>query len=265
MCKRLPIAFLFFCTVISSAWADSQYDGWWFDATQPGSGVSIEIQGDTMFSAAYSYYDGSPVWFTGISKYNAAKDSYIGKIQVWMNGAMSMLPDNPMAIDAGNGTIRFISTDQAEMTYQLSLPEQINSTTVPLTRFMNTAAPGTSDSRLLGWWWDPSYNGMGFFLEAQGGTLFGAWYHYYPDEQMQAAFGTWLSFSGPFENGANSFSANLMLWQGGTSWDKPEYQAPIPTDTGMPVTLDIKADGKIDMHVGGGLNMDFKLERFRFN
>lgn len=178
---------------------------------------------------------------------------------------MSMLPSNPVPIEAGNGTIKFLSTDQLEMTYELHQPTEVNATKVTLTRFMDTVAPGTSDSRMLGWWYDPAYNGMGFYLEAQGGTLFGAWYHYYPDEQLKMALGTWLSFSGPFANNATSFSANLMMWQGGTSWDQLVYQAPTPTDTGIPVTLDIKNDGKIDMHVGGSLNLDLKLERFRFN
>ncbi|RUM88662.1 MAG: hypothetical protein DSZ23_04265 [Thermodesulfatator sp.] len=217
-----------------------------------------------MFSAAYSYYNGVPVWFTGVLKYNAAEDAYTGKVQIWQNGAMSMLPADPFPTDSGNETIRFTSADQAEMTYRLIWPTQVNPTKITLKKFMDTVAPGTNDNRLSGWWWDPAYNGMGFFLEAQGGTLFGAWYHYGPDEQAQTAFGTWLSFSGPFENGAASFSTNLIRWQGGTSWDQPAYQTPVSTDTGNPISLNIKTDGKIDMHVGGDLNLDLKLERFRF-
>ena len=177
-----------------------------------------------------------------------------------------MLPDNPVPTEAGNGTISFTSDDTANMVWGVTFAGESTGIIISdIKKFMPTMAPGESDNRLLGWWWDPAYNGMGFFIEAQGGTLFGAWYHYYPDEQTQTAFGTWLTFGGPFENGASSFSGNLTMWLGGSTMGVPPYQAPVSQDTGIPVRLDIKADGKIDMHVGGDFNLDLKLERFHFN
>ena len=77
-----------------------------------------------MFSSAYSYIQGMPTWSTSTGRYDDAGKSSSGKIYIWQNWAMSMLPLNPAAIESGNGTIRFTSQDQAEMTFEFFLPVQ---------------------------------------------------------------------------------------------------------------------------------------------
>jgi serine protease len=48
--------------------------GWWWAENESGRGYSIEIQGDTLFFAAYMYNDrGEPVWYTAAGKLSDGK------------------------------------------------------------------------------------------------------------------------------------------------------------------------------------------------
>ena len=46
----------------------SDYTGWWYNDLKPGTGISIELQGETLLLAWYVFDEaGKPVWYTVIA------------------------------------------------------------------------------------------------------------------------------------------------------------------------------------------------------
>ncbi len=266
--KVFLACFLFFCTTTLS-FADSQYDGWWFAPQFSGSGISLAINGDTIFAAMYTYdNDGKPLWYTmSAQKTQGEGEIFSGDMLYWLNGNQDFLPSNPQPHKAGTMTLEFLSPTSAKLTYQ-NTDIGTGPITLDLIPFMPTVAPGESDARVKGWWYDPEYDGMGVFIEAQGGTLFGAWYHYMLNEQSETgATPSWSSFSGPFADGATTFSSPLLHWSGGSILGLEPYIPPSALDTGFAVTLNVNDDGTIDAGVGPPDDIPLfwiKLRRFTF-
>ncbi len=244
MLKKLWFFMIFSCFFVSVACADSPYDGWWFDSARSGTGTSVEVQGNTLFSATYTYLDGVPIWYTSVCEYDAGARAYVGKIQLWTNGADSMLPANPVSIEAGSTSIKFITTNQAELTIDFTVLGATETTSVDLVKFMPVVSPGLPDNRVLGWWYDTSYNGMGFFLEAYGDTLFGAWY-LYPENGNSTDYGTWLTFTGQFQGDSRTFAAPLLKWTGGTGWEGAVYSSPTSEETNSTISFSLEDDGTL--------------------
>ncbi|NPA94277.1 MAG: hypothetical protein GXO58_02475 [Thermodesulfobacteria bacterium] len=266
--RTLCLAWLIIFLLSSASFADSQYDGWWFAPEYSGSGLSLAINGDTIFAAIYTYNpEGKPVWFTMSAQ--KAQDSpliFSGDLIYWQNGTQDFMPNNPQPHKAGTMSLELITPDSARLTYQIT-DFGTDTMTLDVVKFMPTIAPGDPDLRLKGWWYDPNSEGMGVFLEAQGGTLFGAWYHYMMDEQSNYAAPSWTSFSGAFSSGATTFVGPLFHWDGGSILGMQPYVEPKPFDTGYSVTLNINDDGTIDAGVGPKNEAPIfwiKLTRFTF-
>ncbi len=259
MKKLITILLINLLILYSYAFADSQYDGWWFNKDQIGSGVSIEIQGETMFVAIYTYDLSLPIWMTSKATFSPQEDIYRGRLLLWKNDAISFEPVHPRPYDVGVFSIRFTSSNNAIMIYG-NEEHPIN---VPLTRFMPTVAPGQSDTRIKGWWYDPAYDGWGVFLEANGGTLFGAYYFYMPFAKDNSVLPSWLSFFGPFSKEAKQFSGSPLLWFRGSALGVPPYQSPESQISEQNIQLKLNSDGTIDMTTDGDIKLH--LLKFHFN
>ncbi len=267
MYKRVIVQYLLFFSLtlfgVPAAMADSPYDGWWFIANQPGTGLSLEIQGSTMFAAIFTYDQGSPVWYSSGAAWNASQKTASGALNYWTNN--SVQENNrlePSASDAGTFQITFTSDNDAIMTY--SVKGKISNTTAHLKRFMPIASPGTPDKRVKGWWYDPTMNGIGIFLEAQGNTLFGAWYMYHSTEGGGLPF--WISFTGSFPSDASNFTGPVTYWKEGSPIGVAPYKSPSSTNTsGHQLILNLKADGNMDVTWrANGKDAVFHMQRFRF-
>lgn len=257
--SKVKITFLIYLlSIYSNAFAYSQYDGWWFNKEQAGSGVSIEIQGETMFVAIYTYDLGIPIWMTSKAKFYTQENTYKGRLLLWNNGAVSFLPVQPRPHDIGVFSIKFTSSNNAIMSYG----HEQHPMNVPLSRFMPIIAPGQSDTRIKGWWYDPEYDGWGIFLEANGGTLFGAHYFYMPFLKDKKVLPSWLSFSGPFSKEAKQFSSTSLLWFSGSALGVTPYQSPESQLSEQNIQLKLNSDGTIDMTTG---NIKLHLLKFHFN
>jgi len=256
MLRRLVLAPIFFCFFSSLVFAASVYDGWWFNPAESGSGLSIGIQGDTMFVALYTYDEaGMSLWMTSGAKYDPGNNSYSGRLVYWSLGDESQLTDEdswwytwlplrpPVPHDKGILSITFTSEDTGVLRYG---PES-HPIEVPIERFMPQISPGNPDNRVLGWWYDPEYDGTGVFLEARGGVLFGAWYFYWGNEEESILVPAWLTFSGSFSPSARSFSAGTVEWLEGSPLGVPPYKAPKAYENTLQMRMRLNLDGSIDM------------------
>ncbi len=237
-----------------SAYGFDEHSGWWFIEGREGTGLSLEVQGNTLFVALYSYdFFGNPVWFT--SALYGKHGSFSGILKKWEGWPLDGEYIPPLSADVGVFRVEFDSEDHelAVVTYNPNA-EMVH---VQVAKFLCTLSPGSLDPRdISGWWYDPSNEGMGWFVEARGGVMAFAWYHY--DETGRRP--DWHSCYGEFPQGSMEFSCSLKHWSGGSPLGLEPYVAPKATDVGE-ASLVFNKDGKADFYWNG---KHFHLERFIF-
>ena len=241
--------------------AFDDYSGWWFVPGKSGTGLSIEIQGDTLFAALYTYDPfGYPIWMSSPSS-RTDGNSFRGDLQEWSGWPFGGTYTPPTSYKVGSFSVDFLDKDSATLRYSTVNPFDPlgNDITVavPIRKFMPTLVSGDLDYRdINGWWYDPSYNGMGWFAEARGNIMFLAWYHY----DQTGDLPDWHSCYGSFQQGATSFVCNLQHWSGGSGLGMEPYQAPVYADVGT-AFLVFLGNGKAEFSYNGHT---YHLERFKF-
>ncbi len=121
---------------------------------------------------------------------------------------------------------------------------------------MKDVSPGSLDPRdITGWWYDSAYNGMGFFMEAMGGTVFMTWYHYRSD-----SLPWWWTCSSTLNPSDTQFSCNLMEWKGGSGIGSDVYHKPSASTVGT-AAVTLNQDGSATLDWSGN---QFHLQRFMF-
>lgn len=234
---------------------------WWWNPTKPGTGWSLEQQGNKIYLAWYVYdASGRPVWYASLmdkSGDGATSESYTGaifKATGWPLGT----PHAGYALQTvGQASLTFASATSATFGWSIG---GFGSGQESLKRFFDEApwSGGTRDTRdISGWWLDPAYEGMGIFLEARGGNLYLAWYHYREDGTPR-----WWSLGGEvgtFAQGQGRYSNALTEWRNGQTPGGPPSQA---TGTSLAAAnLVFNSDGSALLTTGG---TTYHLQRFLF-
>ena len=261
---RTFLVALMLCMTSMAYATNSPYNGWWYDSDHPGTGVSVEIHGNTAFVALFMYYDDShkPMWLSAaLSK--TSGETYAGDLDYWMGWPLGSSYSEPTRHTIGNLALKF-NGETADLTYTVTgftsggahKKDRAGTTsTAHLVKFMKHIASGSLDPRdINGWWYDPSYNGMGFFLEVYGGTAFMAWYHYGSDGLPH-----WYTFDGYLEPGETVLNGTFREWSGGVSIGAENYQSPVSENIGTG-TLTLTSSGATFETPYGTYN----LQRFDF-
>ena len=124
-----------------------------------------------------------------------------------------------------------------------------------LSKFMDELSPGEKDPRNLnGWWYDPDYDGMGLFMEAEGEKMFIAWYNYDP-----FGYPRWWSASESFLMTDESFYSKLLEWHDGQCFGC-SYRPPTALEVGD-LLIQFKSDTTAVMFWNGRI---FHIKRFIF-
>jgi hypothetical protein len=227
------------------------YSGWWYTASEAGTGISLEIQNNKLFMAWYAYDEqGRPVWFTSDGSLTNNTD-FSGNLYRRTGWPLGTEYSAPVPELVGTVNIKFTSSNQATLSWTLGTSQGQKI----ITKFMDEVSPGQRDTRdINGWWWDPNYNGMGIFMEAQGGNIFMAWYHYRDDNSPR-----WWSLDKGFAAGTTSFSGVFKEWGNGPCIGC-SYQA---------FTLMNQGNAIITFEEGGTARLTwsgpiFHLQRFHF-
>lgn len=187
--------------------------GWWWDPTWSGHGVGIEVSGNNIFLAFYTYEsDRTAVWAVS-SGVMTDRATYSGVIYQYQNGQTLTGSYRAPSLVGAIDTISLTFTSSTAGTMRLG-----SGTTFNIERFnivLGGVALGTrSLAPVAGWWWDPSAPGTGYFLEAQGSsdTLFVAAYLYDPTDgtaTWYASSGSLLALSSGYQ-----FSGTLYEYSG---------------------------------------------------
>lgn len=209
--------------------------GWWYDANAAGTGVSFEQRGTKGFLAWYVYdAGGNPVWYAAWVSKGEGED-FSGTVKKYTGrGLNAPSPGAAAEADAGSVTVTFHSSDAATFVYDVDGTQG----TLSLTRYLNDLAQGEHDPRdINGWWWDERYSGLGWFVEAKGGTIFAAWYNYRQDGTPR----WWVMGPASFENGNASLTAAVTEYTNGQTLGGA-YSAPDAEELEAGV-LNFNADG----------------------
>ena len=232
-----------------------RFTGWWYNKTEPGTGVAIEIKGGHIFLAWFVYdKNGNSTWYA--SGGSLANDTaYTGELKKWTGWPWGEDYSTPTSEPVGTITVVFNKGAQDNVIFTASVGGNVATGT--LSSFMTDFAPGDKDSRnLTGWWWDPSYNGMGFFLDARGGKMAMVWYNYREDKSPR-----WWTSDGSFADGAVTYNDALDGWQNGQC-PGCSYKTPtsIPNEGGS-INITFTDDSHATLIAGG---ITVHLERFDF-
>lgn len=231
----------------------SEYTGWWyFPGRNNGNGISLEVQNNVLYLAWYTYDEsGRPVWYTS-GNIMSGLNSYSGEIRVWTGWALGTTPSTFQSSPAGTIQITFLSSDDALVNWTLGE----RSGQYAISKFMDFIAPGVKDPRdIHGWWMDPAADGMGLFMEAQGGGIYIGWYHYREDGTAR-----WWVSGNVFPLGSNAYSGDLSQWTNGPCIGCTDTAPSQPTDQGNITINFINENQAVLTWDGGQLN----LQRFIF-
>ena len=180
--------------------------------------------------------------------------TYTGTMRQWTGWALGGTPGSFQSTVVGTVELTFTSADQAQLTWTLDAG---GTGTKTINKFMNDMSPGAPDGRgLKGWWMDPQNDGVGVFIEAQGGGLYMAFYHYAEDGTPHV--GGHPETCSP--NGAATYSGVFDEWKNGHSLSGPPTVPDQPTHP-TTVTIEFINDSQAVLTWDGG---QLNLQRFEF-
>ena len=255
--------FLFVCGVVSadqdhrypqpvkSRSAAEDYTGWWYTPGASGTGISIEVQNDMLFLAWYTYDDqGRCIWHTSGGKMDT-EAHFSGDLMEWEGWPLEAMYTPPQATGVGGVELNFIGSTDATLAWTLGSSQSQKA----ITKFMDDMVSGPKDPRdIHGWWYDPGYEGMGLFIEARGGMIFLAWFHYREDCSPR-----WWSAGGVFSHIDTDFAGTLREYGFGQCIGGP-YKSPVAHDIDT-FTIGFADDGTAALNWQG---TTYRLERFEF-
>ncbi len=234
-----------------------RFTGWWYDATQPGTGMAIEIQENNKLFLAWFVYDeeGRTTWYA--SGGSLANDTtYVGELWKFTGWAWGSEPySTPTHETVGSITIIFNKGSNDMVNFTATIGGKMVSQN--FTSFMKDFAPGDKDSRdLTGWWYDPAYDGMGFYLDARGGKMAMVWYNYRDDHTPR-----WWTSTAPFANGATTYTSVMDGWRNGPCVGCPFTSPPqvVPGEGGS-ISMTFTDADHITVNVG---STTLHLQRFQ--
>ncbi len=205
----------------TSCGSPKSFSGWWYNPSMPGTGVSIEFDNEGHWFMAWYVYNelGLTGWYTASGNMTDGTN-FKGDLLTWKGWPWGGVYKPPVAEKTGfvNGTL--IDSEQRQIIINWKIKDK--SGTLTLSDFMKDMAQGAGSSRnITGWWYDPAYNGMGFFMEERGGILSLAWYYFREDGSPR-----WVTSSGSFPVGSSDYRGSLSSWRDGQkpggSYKKPQ-------------------------------------------
>jgi hypothetical protein len=167
--------------------APSDYTDIWWNPTEPGWGVNVNHQGDTLFATWFTYdADGSGMWLVMPDTRRQPDGSYSGTVYRTTGTPLSQINGQAAAhfpaSTVGSGTFRFAANAAGTFSYVVNgvsqskgIQRQVFS--VPA-KCVATAGSRRSLTNYQDLWWNASEPGWGINLAHQGDTLFATWFTY---------------------------------------------------------------------------------------
>jgi hypothetical protein len=246
-----------FQTAVAPTYVTNPQNGWWWNASEGGSGYAIEVQGNQIFLAAFMYEPGgNAAWYVSTLT-SQIDNTYFGTLSRYQGGQTLLgFYQSPTSTAIGSVTLAFTSTNAGSLQF---IPSSGGAgRTISLSRFPistpNAFAPANAGFE-SGWWWNADQGGRGFFIEVQGSQAFVGGFMY--DDKGQP---TWYVSWATVANGA-VVSGPLLPYTNGQSlygpWKSPTQGASVGT-----LRFDLTATNAGSMTLPNGSTVT--LSRFMF-
>lgn len=162
--------------------------GLWWQPAEPGWGLSLAHQGDTLFPTWYTYdAGGRPVWYVGGAMTLQADGHFRGPAYRVSGRPFSQIAGavDPVAEEVGELSLRPNTDGSAEFVYTIgSITQQKRIERTRFGRLPNcrfTTASRAQAANRSDIWWNPLEPGWGLYLWEQDETLVAVWYTYASD------------------------------------------------------------------------------------
>lgn len=197
--------------------------GWWWNSNESGRGFALEVRGTSIFLAGFMYADsGRDAWYAA-SLARTSSGSYSGSLYSYSGGQDRVQTQGARGPTANSAiaSVELFASSPTNATLRVTqggVAKDITLTRLPISSPAFAASTAAFQS---GWWWNPNESGHGYFIEAQGNTLFSAIYTYYGSSGE----------SGWYVNGANlgsaaGFSGTTYYYRNGQTL-MGEYVVPV--------------------------------------
>jgi hypothetical protein len=194
---------------------DANYTDLWWNAAEPGWGLNVNHQGNTIFATLFTYdAGGAPLWLVMSAGARQADGSYQGTLYRATGpafNATSFLGAN--LSPAGSMRLVFTTTQQATLSYTFNgasvtktLTREVFGTPPTCTWSAFDRSDATNYQDL---WWNPAEPGWGVNVTHQGSTVFATLFTYELNTQ-----GVWLVMSNGAQSATGRFGGTLYRMQG---------------------------------------------------
>ena len=220
----------------STSAAAPNYQALWYAApaeSEPGWGVNVAHQGDTLFATWFTYDADGPMWLVMSNGAKVSGNLYRGSLYRTTGPAFSAAPfasANVQVTEVGSATFEFAGEGAGTFSYTVNgvsgskaITRQVFSSPVPQ---CSAGAPSATNFQDL--WWTAAESGWGVNLTHQGDILFGTWFTYGADGR-----GRWLVMPSLNRQGTSSrYSGDLYRTTGSpfSAYDRSRL-AVIPAGT----------------------------------
>lgn len=214
-------------------------NGWWYNPGSSGTFYAMEAENGVVRLGILSYSASGQAQWNFVRCVRTAPGSYAGTEEQYTGGwALDQPPTPPSAVvDGSNVTLVFNSATTATL--------QIGARNIFIQRYQFSdqwASPMVNPPR-AGWWDQPSQSGRGYFLEAQGNTIFVGGLLYGASGQPN-----WFTSSGPVDS-SGTFSATLTVCSAAVSPDGT-LQTPVCKPTADTIRLVFSAPWRATLTLG---------------
>jgi len=231
---------------------DDNYTDLWWNPNEPGWGININHQDNTLFATVFTYdANGAPMWLVMSNGARLGAGSYQGTLYRMTGPAFNAVPFAG-ATPSPVGTLRVDFTDHSHGT--LSYAMNGAQVTKAITRQVFSSAPtctwsafdrGFSDN-VQDLWWNPAEPGWGVNLTQQGSTLFATLFTFDANGQ-----GLWLVMSGGTPAGTSGYSGPLYQTTG-PAFNATPWTAATPHQVGtMTLSFTDGNDGTLQYTYNG--------------
>lgn len=230
----------------------SPESGWWWNPAESGRGFSLEVSGNAAFLAAFLYDASGRATWLAVAGSLRPDGGFAAPLSAWRDGqTLAGSYRAPMAAGSpGQIDLRCSQADRCTLTWPGG--------TLNVERYRWNAAVPAVGAPATGWWWNPAESGRGFFLEAQGGSLFATAYLY-----DDAGDPLWLLTTGSLGSGSGPAFAGQWTRMAGGQTLTGSYRSPTVIDDRVgALRLELASPNRGTLTLPDGRRLP--IERYRF-
>ncbi len=245
--------------------AHDNYQGLWWNTSEPGWGLNVAHQGDQIYVTWYTYDSaGRPAWLSTLAS-KGPSGVFGGDIVRFRGPSFESSPFAPMPLGSVVGTAMIAFTDASSGSFSYTVDNVAQTKTITRYRFgpepicTYAAAPDFADAtNYQDLWWDSAEPGWGINLTHQGSQIYATWYTYDIDGSPM-----WLvSLMAP--SAPSTYTGSLLRFTGPAFYTLPFGPPPTATTVGGASLMFASGNAATWSYTVGTISGNKSISRFLF-